>query len=242
MNNAYKILAAQENISNKKAKSLIDSGLVSVGNQKVNLARNLYKINTKFNIKQVESAKKIHEDEDILVIDKPSFTNSSDIEKKFNYPLIHRLDFGTSGVLCLAKNENFRQKVIQEFKEQKVVKIYYALVNGIFSEEIEVNEPIKSIKKNNKIKSIISSDAKPATSIIQPYKIIGKKSLLKIQILTGRSHQIRVHLNFLKFPIIGDTQYGGVTHERIMLHAHQICFFDYKFYSKLPKDFTKLGF
>ena len=80
---AYKVLAQQENISNSKAKELIDRGVVKVGEQKVLIARGEIRTDTKFNIKEIGKIKVIFEDKDILVVDKPAFLTADDVAKKY---------------------------------------------------------------------------------------------------------------------------------------------------------------
>ncbi|NPA65253.1 MAG: RNA pseudouridine synthase, partial [Epsilonproteobacteria bacterium] len=106
---AYKLLAEQENISNKKAKELIDRGLVYVGNKKVKIARGEIDTKTVFKVQQIEKPTLIYEDDDLLVVEKPAFVNSDEMERMFKgTQLLHRLDRETSGVLMLVKNEEFR--------------------------------------------------------------------------------------------------------------------------------------
>ena len=103
---AYKLVAAQEGISNSSAKSMIDRGLVYVGNKKVVIARGDLDAKTNFKIIKVEHAKPIFENDDIVVVDKPAYINSDEIERQFKPAvLLHRLDRETSGVLMLVKNE-----------------------------------------------------------------------------------------------------------------------------------------
>ena len=154
---AYKILATQEGISNSAAKSMIDRGLVYVGNKKVMIARGEIDAKTIFRVIKIERAKPIFENDDILVVDKPAYVNSDEIERMYKPAvLLHRLDRETSGVLMLVKNEEFRQKAIKEFKKDNVYKEYLAWVEGIISEPIEVDKAILTQKKNNKAYSNVS--------------------------------------------------------------------------------------
>ena len=122
---AYKLLAEQEGISNSEAKSLIDRGLVYVGNNKVMIARGEISPKTIFIVQKVEKVRPIFENDDLIVVDKPAFVNSDEIERQFKgSQLLHRLDRETSGVLMLVKNEEFRLKAIQEFKKDNIYKQY----------------------------------------------------------------------------------------------------------------------
>ncbi|WP_027327143.1 RluA family pseudouridine synthase [Helicobacter pametensis] len=238
MQKAYKLLALQENISNKEAKALIDKGLVSVNGKRLSIARGELSPKTIFVIQKVQKPQIIFQDEQILALEKPAFVESYDLCKFFpTWSLLHRLDRETSGVILLIKeNSDFHTKAKMEFKNQKVYKEYLAIVNGILSEEIEINKPILTIKKGF-AKSKISKDGLPALTQVTPLQISGKKTLIKAVIKTGRTHQIRVHLASISHPIFGDTLYGGSPSSRLMLHAHKITLFDYEFSSPQPTIF-----
>ncbi|MFG5109088.1 RNA pseudouridine synthase, partial [Campylobacter lari] len=86
----------------------------------------------------------------------------------------------------------------------------------------------------------ISKDGLSAMTQIEPLSVVGKKTLVKAVIKTGRTHQIRVHLKSIGHSIVGDRLYGGIDFKRIMLHALKIKIFDYEFSSPLPKEFQNL--
>jgi len=236
---AYKILALQEGVSNSQAKSMIDRGLVYVGNKKVMIARGEIDSKTVFRIIKIEKAKPIFENDDIVVVDKPAYVNSDEIERQFKPAvLLHRLDRETSGVLMLVKNEEFREKAIAEFRKDNVYKEYVAWVEGIISEPIEVDKPILTQKKNNKAYSNVSGKGKPARTEFFPDLVSANKTKVKCIIHHGRTHQIRTHLRYIDHPIIGDEQYGGRRSKRVMLHACKVRLLGMEFISKEPKMFT----
>jgi 23S rRNA pseudouridine1911/1915/1917 synthase len=236
---AYKLVALQEGISNSSAKSLIDRGLVYVGNKKVMIARGEIDNKTVFRIIKVEKPKIIFENDDIIVLDKPAYINSDEIQRQFKPAvLLHRLDKETSGVLMLVKNEDFRKKAIKEFAQDKVYKEYIAWVEGIMSEPIEIDKPILTQKKNNKAYSNVSSKGKPARSEFFPDIVSANKTKIKCIIHNGRTHQIRVHLRYCEHPIIGDEQYGGRRAKRVMLHAYKVRLLGMEFIAPEPKLFT----
>ena len=170
---AYKILAIQEGISNSQAKSMIDRGLVYVGNKKVMIARGEIDAKTMFRVTKIEKAKPIFENDDMIVVDKPAYVNSDEIERQFKPAvLLHRLDRETSGVLMLVKNQEFREKAIKEFAKDNVYKEYIAWVEGIISEPIEVDKPILTQKKNNKAYSNVSAKGKPARSELDRKSVV----------------------------------------------------------------------
>lgn len=236
---AYKILAMQEGISNSEAKSLIDRGLVYVGNKKIVIARGDIDEKTIFRLEKVEKIKTIFENSDILVVDKPPFINSDEVERSFKgTKLLHRLDRETSGVLMLVKNDEFREKAIVEFKKDRVYKEYIAWVEGIISEPCDIDRPIITTKKNNKAHSNVSSKGKPARTEVRPDIVSANKTKVYCVIHHGRTHQIRTHLRYIEHPIIGDEQYGGRRAKRVMLHAHKVRLFDMEFVAPEPKYFA----
>jgi RluA family pseudouridine synthase len=179
----------------------------------------------------------LYEDRDLLAIDKPFGVNSYDLEKKYSASLIHRLDKTTSGVVLLAKNEEFRLKAVEEFKNEAVKKEYVAIVMGTFPEPMTIQEPILTTKGES-ARSKIDKHGKTATTIITPVIVLQKRTKLKIEILTGRTHQIRVHLQHIGFAIVGDTIYGGKDNRRILLHANKITLLDKEISADEPLDFT----
>jgi len=236
---AYKLLAIQEGISNSNAKSIIDRGLVYVGNKKVMIARGEIDEKTVFRVQKIERAKIIFENNDIIVVDKPAHVNSDEIERQFKPAvLLHRLDRETSGVLMLVKNEDFRQKAIKEFRDDKVYKEYIAWVEGIMTEPVEVDKAIITQKKNNRAYSNVSPKGKPARTEFFPDIVSAKKTKVKCIIHNGRTHQIRVHARYIDHPIVGDEQYGGRRAKRVMLHAHKVRLLGMEFVAKEPKSFV----
>ncbi|PAF54155.1 RNA pseudouridine synthase [Helicobacter sp. 13S00482-2] len=241
MEKAYKLLSLQENISNKKAKTLIDKGLVSCNGKKITIARTELPPHSIFQITKLQKPKVIFEDENILAIDKPPFIESYELAQMFeDWVLLHRLDKETSGVILLVKDGSaFHLQAKTAFKNQNVYKEYLALVEGIVDEECEINKPILTTKTTY-AKSKISKDGLPACTKIKPISIIGKKTLLEVIIKTGRTHQIRVHLKSINHPIVGDSLYGGLDGKKLMLHAHKISLLGYDFTSPIPDEFKNL--
>lgn len=237
---AYKLLALQENISNRAAKDLIDRGLVFCKGRKVAVARGELDADSRFRVEKLSRIKVIFEDKNIIAVDKPASLTSDEVEKKFDAKLLHRLDKGTSGVVLLIKNEEFQKKAIEEFRHKRVYKEYVAVVGGKIVEPIDITDPIITIKKGNSFFSKISKNGKEAITHVEPLMVEGKKSKIKVIIETGRTHQIRAHLKSLGFPIVGDELYGGKEFKRLMLHAFKISLLGYTFESPEPKEFVRL--
>ncbi len=109
------------------------------------------------------------------------------------------------------------------FKARRVKKIYLAWVDGIFFEEIVINNPISTFKRGGKLFSKIDrKKGKEAITIVRPILIQGKKSKVEIEIETGRTHQIRVHLSSIGYPIIGDELYGSPTKSKRLLYMQSL--------------------
>ncbi len=238
---AYKLLAHQLNISGKRAKELIDRGLVYVGDKKLKIARAIMPSTTKFRVEMPSRVTKIYEDNDILVVNKPAFLDSYEVEATFpEASLIHRLDRETSGVLLLAKNEEFLKKAIEAFRNRRVQKFYTAWVEGVVYEEMVIDLPIHTIKGPKSISKISKKLGKEAITIVKPNEVQGKKSKVDIEIKTGRTHQVRLHLSHIGHPIVGDEQYGSPTKaKRILLHASRVVIFGKEFIAPEPKDIVR---
>jgi 23S rRNA pseudouridine1911/1915/1917 synthase len=192
----------------------------------------------------------LYEDEYILVIDKPINFISTDqnlhnfFDKK--YCLIHRLDKDTTGVLLIAKNTKVKEKFISLFKNFKIEKLYLAIVNGVVKKDdfkIEKNIALLEEKNNQKIYGI-KKEGKTAITLVKVLKRYLNETLVLLKPLTGRTHQLRVHLSFLNHPVLADNVYSKAISNkatRLMLHSYKISFIhpylNKKFivYS-LPKD------
>ena len=166
-----------------------------------------------------------HESDDFIIINKPSglvmhpgsgcYDGTLANGLIFKYPelvnlprsgIVHRLDKDTSGVLLIAKNEQFRNYFIDQMQQRKVIKEYTAIVVGSTLGSFSIEEPIGR-DKFNRTKMSIRPDGKEALTFIKSSERIGNYSILDIAIETGRTHQIRVHLSSKKLPIIGDHTY-----------------------------------
>ncbi len=239
MEKAYKLLAVQEGISNRAAKELIDRGVVYYGGKKVVVARGELDGRGKFRVEKIAKPKVIFEDDKIVAVDKPAFLTAEEVAKKIGYPLLHRLDKETSGVMLLYKDEDFQKKAVEEFKKKRVKKEYIAVVHGKIVEPFTIDEPLLTIKKKNVFFTKVHKDGKEAITHVEPMMVEGKKSKIKVIIETGRTHQIRAHLKSSGYPILGDSNYGGKNYKRVMLHAYRISLLGYAFESREPREFKE---
>jgi 23S rRNA pseudouridine1911/1915/1917 synthase len=136
--------------------------------------------------------------------------------------IVHRLDRGTSGIMIAAKTFEAQTYLQRQFAKRQVHKTYLAIVCGTMEQqEALINLPIE---RNPKTPSTfrVGVNGKPAQT---EYQVIGfnqRYSGLKLMPITGRTHQLRVHLKALKHPIVGDTLYGGIEAPRLMLHAYSL--------------------
>ena len=190
----------------------------------------------------------IYEDKDLLVIDKPagltvhpapgnpSHTLVNAILAHFpDLPsggdflrpgIVHRLDKGTSGLILVAKNMVALNKLANQFKARSVVKAYLVLVRGHLSPENGfIEAPIGRDPRNRKRMAVVDKgrDARTEYHVI---KYVGDCSLLEVRMETGRTHQIRVHLAAIGYPVVGDATYGAKSAflSRQFVHACRLGF------------------
>lgn len=142
--------------------------------------------------------------------------------------IIHRLDKDTSGVLIVAKNDTAHINISNQIKNRETTKMYIALVRGVIKEnEATIDMPIGRSKKDRK-KMAVTKDGKEAITHFKVLKRFENYTLLEIKIDTGRTHQIRVHMSEIGYPIVGDYIYSNGKNpfnvEGQMLHAKEIEF------------------
>ena len=161
--------------------------------------------------------------------------------------IVHRLDKGTSGLIVVAKDQEALGNLKNQFKERKVIKKYTALVTGkIEPPKGEINKPIERHPKNRRKFVVAKSGKEAITYYSKKEDIDGLFSLIEVEPKTGRTHQIRVHLASIGYPIVGDKLYGGKMAPRIFLHASYIEFSHpytkktISFTSSLPKKLNEI--
>jgi len=209
----------------------------------------------------------VYEDDDLAVIDKARgivvhpapgnyehtlvnalmhrFKKLSDVDPE-RPGIVHRLDKETSGLLVIAKNNFTHHALVKQFAGHTIKRRYVALVKGRMEfDEHVIEMPIGRHPRNRKNMAVgFSGNTKYAKTIYRTLKRGEDSSLLELEPFTGRTHQLRVHLAYIKHPILGDTKYGKNNEFcRMSLHAKVIGFIHprtgkfLEFTSEIPKEF-----
>ena len=179
----------------------------------------------------------VYEDDDILVINKPqgmvvhpanghysgTLVNAlmfmedslSSINGVVRPGIVHRIDKDTSGLLCVAKNDNAHHFLAEQLKDHTMAREYVALVRGIIKENSGTIEmPIGRDKKDRQ-KMAVVKEGKPAVTHFQVLERFRDHTLVKCQLVSGRTHQIRVHMSAIGHPLEGDPLYAGKNYDKI---------------------------
>lgn len=174
----------------------------------------------------------VYEDENMLVVNKPSGMlthptaierentlvnallyhfgdNLSDINGVFRRGILHRLDRNTSGLLMIAKNNKAHEFLANQIKEHTITKKYRAVVKGVVEkDEFEIDSPIGR-NPNQPHKMAVREDGKPSKTIVKILERFKDATYLELTLVTGRTHQIRVHMKSINHPVYNDTLYGA---------------------------------
>ncbi len=215
----------------------------------------------------------VYEDDDLLVIDKPAgqvvhpapghstgtlvnailhhVPDLAGVGGEVRPGIVHRLDKDTSGLMLVAKNDRAHRALQQQFKARTVHKVYLALLDGVLTpRQGTIDAPIGRDPRQRQRMAVIlqpgSKQARPATTRYNVVNYFDGYTLVEAEPLTGRTHQIRVHFQFVGFPLVGDRVYGHrkqrLACPRQFLHARQLGFYlpatgEYvEFTSPLPPD------
>ena len=234
----------------KKARRIVKSGdKVSVTIPEREPSEDLAPRPVEFNV--------LYEDNSIIVVDKPPgitvypgagreeetlvhgllhhFKGLSSGYEPLRPGIVHRLDKDTSGVMVIAKTDQAHATLGELFKERRVKKEYLAICRGHLEDECgRIDHSIGRHPVHRKKMSILTRSPRPAITLWEKLESLYGATLLKVRILTGRTHQIRVHMAAIGHPLLGDRLYGGPSHiqfkgkrleiPRQMLHAFRLSF------------------
>jgi len=214
----------------------------------------------------------VYEDEDLVVINKArgmvvhpaegNFTGTlvnallfrckdlSDINGVKRPGIVHRIDKDTTGLLVVAKNNMSHNFLSEQLKKHEIERTYIALVEGAIKEKFgNINAPIGRHPVDRKKMAVNLSNGKSAITHFEVLERVGNFTLVKCMLETGRTHQIRVHMSYIGFPVVGDSVYGRNDNRGISgqaLHAcrltltHPSSKEKMTFYAPLPEDFRAL--
>lgn len=208
----------------------------------------------------------IYEDEDVIVINKPkdmvvhpavgnpngTVVNAllyhckelSDLNGYYRPGIVHRIDKDTSGLLVCAKNNSAHAFLSEQLKDKTCYRKYYAIVNGVIeNNEGEINAPIGRSEKDRQTMTVTPKNSKEAITDFKVLERYNDSTLLELELKTGRTHQIRVHMKYINHTVFNDAKYSKKTIDKTgqYLHAYYLSFIHPKtkqrveFKSDMPK-------
>ena len=213
----------------------------------------------------------VYEDDVLIVVNKPSgmvvhpskghysgtlvnallyHSNSlsdSTSEEIYRPGLVHRIDKDTSGLLVIAKNNDVHQKLAQQIAENKMNREYIAIVDGHFAHETGVIDAPLTRHQTNRLKRVVEKGGKHAVTHFEVLDSFADYSLVSCRLETGRTHQIRAHMEFIKHPIVNyplyhpkgknTSEFGQYLHARTLSFTHPISGEALNFQVDPPKEF-----
>lgn len=214
----------------------------------------------------------IYEDDDVMVVNKPNgmvvhpavgnthgtlvnallyhSKNLSNINGEFRPGIVHRIDAYTTGLLMIAKNNKSHEILAAELEKKNTHRKYIALVWGVINEDTAtIDAPIGRDMNDRKKMSVTSINSKYAVTHLKVLKRFKEVTLIELELETGRTHQIRVHMNYIGHPVVNDPVYGNrklIDDSGQCLHAKEIGFTHptknkyMEFTSELPECFTNI--
>jgi 23S rRNA pseudouridine1911/1915/1917 synthase len=260
-------------ITRSQVQKRIKSGEIKINGKSVNPSKSLVRgdiisISEKATVSEKKEAPKVnivYENENIIVVDKEAgvvvypadghesgtltdaLKDKIDIHDEERPGVVHRLDKDTSGLIVLAKNKKTLEYLQAEIKNRRFDKKYLVLVWGkVTPQKGIIDIPIQRSEKDRKKMSATSTGRESLTEY-EVVKYYDKMTYLEVKIITGRTHQIRVHFAGIGYPVVGDKTYGkkneDISLNRQFLHARELGFElfgkNYHFTSDLPEDLGK---
>lgn len=256
-----KIKTYQNNLYINNVKSSINS-ILNIGDEliiKTDETLDIKPLNKRIDI--------LYEDDNLLIINKPNqihihsdgnenidntlsnMVSNYYIKKNLNMPVryIHRLDYETTGIIIFAKDPLTMSYLSNKLVSHELRRDYLAFVEGKILSDMIIDKPIGRNRHDSR-KYLISKNGKPAITNLQVIEVYKNRSLVRLSLKTGRTHQIRVHLTSTGHPLLGDSLYGGNTKyiSRVALHSYYVNFINpvtgkkIEQYCKLPPDMEKI--
>ena len=192
----------------------------------------------------------VYEDDDILVINKPqgmvvhpanghysgTLVNAlmyqadslSSINGVIRPGIVHRIDKDTSGLLCVAKNDNAHHFLAEQLKDHTMAREYIALVRGVIKENSGTIEMPIGRDKIDRQKMAVTKEGKPAVTHFVVLERFKNHTLVKCQLVSGRTHQIRVHMSAIGYPVEGDPLYSGKNYDKLYQNGQLLVAFKLK--------------
>lgn len=273
-----KYLANNTDYSREHLLKMIKSGYVKVNGK---IEKPSYKVNLNDEIELDDSFKEtsdikpedvkfetIYEDDDLMIINKPSGLvvhpgsgnfdhtlvnglmmhnkNLSDINGEERPGIVHRIDKDTSGLMVVAKTNKCHELLTEYFKNHEVKRTYIALIKGVFPHDTAtIDAPIGRDKTNRLKMAVTAENSKSAITHLKVLKRYEKYTLVSLNLETGRTHQIRVHMAYIGYPIYNDpvytskeaTDFGQFLHSSEIDFIHPITKKHLHFKCDLPKEF-----
>lgn len=258
MGRVDKILAELLNVSRNQIEKLIKEGLVTVNDRLV--TKTSHKLvsgdSVEYSFKEAQKREAVdidfdveilYEDDDILVVNKPSGLvvhpapsvkeptlvdwlihkgiSLSTISGEERHGIVHRIDKETTGALVVAKNNEAHQKLSEQLQDKSMGRYYLAIIDYPLKENIVVDKPIARSPSNRLKMDVVEGGRDAKTAFVKLAEGRGDIELIVAKLYTGRTHQIRVHLNALGRHILGDELYGYRGKEkinRVNLHAYML--------------------
>lgn len=176
----------------------------------------------------------VYEDNNICIVHKPMGVETTNVDKAYTQPSLeqisgyyacHRLDMNTEGLIILAKSKEIQKEMYKEFKLGNVHKFYTALIKGSPKKDTDILKDYL-VKKDDRV-YVYKDKVTNSHEIVTKYTVVDKNqdvSLVKIELLTGKTHQIRAHFAFIGHPVVGDNKYGDKEfNEKLKLKKQCLC-------------------
>lgn len=214
----------------------------------------------------------VYEDDDVIVVNKPNgmvvhpaignthgtLVNGlvyhakklSDINGEFRPGIVHRIDADTTGLLMVAKHNRAHEVLARELEEKATTRVYYALVWGVIPNDTgTIDAPIGRDPHDRKKQTVTGTNSKDAVTHFRVLERYKRATLIELRLETGRTHQIRVHMNYIGYPVVNDPVYGRrkkiddtgqCLHAKVLGFIHPTTGKYMEFDSELPACFTNI--